>query len=435
MKQRYVERRPDRDGRMENQMKREVVITGLGAVSPIGNTVKDMWQSVLDAKCGIAPITRYDVTERKVKLAAEVKDFDPELTIDRKEVRKMDRYTQYAMAAAVEACRDAGISEAADLTEDSWETRSRWGVLMASGIGGIRTIEEEQMRGESKGFDRVSPFFIPKSISNMAAGQIAIRYGFHGACYCTVTACASAANAIGEAFLKIRDGYADLMLCGGAEAAITPLSMGGFTSLQALSKATDPNRASIPFDKERSGFVMGEGAGVLILEELEHAKARGAQIYGKITGYGTNCDAHHITAPLEDGRGASACMQMALDDAGITAADVDYINAHGTSTPLNDCGETLAIRTTFGEHADKLKCSSTKSMTGHLLGASAAIEAIITVLAIQNQFLPPTVNYAVPDEDCDLDIVPGKGYEWPVHCAISNSLGFGGHNATLVFSE
>ena len=268
----------------------------------------------------------------------------------------------------------------------------------------------------------------------MAAGQIAIRYGLHGLCSCTVTACASAGNAIGEAFLKIRDGYADLMLCGGAEAAITPLSMGGFTSLQALSKATDPARASIPFDKERNGFVMGEGAGVLVLEELEHAKARDARIYGRITGYGANCDAHHITAPLEDGRGAAACMRLAMEDAGITAADVDYINAHGTSTPLNDRCETQAIRSALGAQADRIRVSSTKSMTGHLLGASAAIEAILTVEAIRHQYLPPTVNFRVPDEDCDLNIVPNHGYEWPIRNALSNSLGFGGHNVTLAFA-
>ena len=286
-----------------------------------------------------------------------------------------------------------------------------------------------------KGFDRVSPFFIPKSISNMAAGHIAIRYGLHGSCTCVVTACASGGNAIGDAFRQIRDGYADLMLAGGAEAAITPLSIGGFTTLKALTTADDPNRASIPFDKERSGFVMGEGAGALVLEELEHAKKRGAKIYGRITGYGSNCDAYHMTAPDPTGTGAAECMKLALADADIMPETVDYINAHGTSTPLNDSGETKAVRTAFGAHADQLKVSSTKSMTGHLLGASAALEAVITIKAMEQDFLPPTINYQVPDEACDLDIVPNKGYAHPINCAISNSLGFGGHNVTLVFQK
>ena len=427
-------------------MKREVVITGLGAVSPIGNDVETIWNSVLEGKNGIAKITRYDVTGRKVTLAGELKDFDPEATIGKREVKKMDRYSQYAMCAAVEAFRDAGIMDLAEMQEDAgaseeemqqktWQERSRWGVLMASGIGGIRTIEEEQEKGMEKGFDRVSPFFIPKSISNMAAGHIAIRYGLHGSCTCVVTACASGGNAIGDAFRQIRDGYADLMLAGGAEAAITPLSIGGFTTLKALTTADDPNRASIPFDKERSGFVMGEGAGALVLEELEHAKKRGAKIYGRITGYGSNCDAYHMTAPDPTGTGAAECMKLALADADITPETVDYINAHGTSTPLNDSGETKAVRTAFGAHADNLKVSSTKSMTGHLLGASAALEAVITVKAMEQDFLPPTINYQVPDEACDLDIVPNKGYAHPINCAISNSLGFGGHNVTLVFQK
>ncbi len=412
--------------------KREVVITGLGAVSPIGNNVEEIWQSVLEGKNGIARITRYDLTDRKVTLAAELKDFDPETEIPKREVRKMDRYSQYAVTAAAQAFRDAGIAEP---SEEAPEDRSRWGVVMASGIGGIRTIEEEQMKGEEKGYDRVSPFFIPKAISNMAAGHIAIRYGLHGSCTCVVTACASGGNAIGDAFRQIRDGYADLMLAGGSEAAITPLSMGGFTSLKALTTAEDPERASIPFDKERSGFVMGEGAAALVLESEEHAKARGAKIYGRITGYGANCDAYHITAPDPEGTGAAGCMKLALADAGISPETVDYVNAHGTSTPLNDSGETKAIRMAFGDHADKLKVSSTKSMTGHLLGASAALEAVITVKAMEQNFLPPTINYRVPDELCDLDIVPNKGYDWEINCAISNSLGFGGHNVTLVFQK
>ncbi len=413
--------------------KREVVITGLGAVSPIGNNIEELWASVLEGRNGIAPITRYDISGRKVTLAAELKNFDPETEIDKREVRKMDRYSQYAVTAAAQAFRDAGISEPEEAS--GAEDRSRWGVVMASGIGGIQTIEEEQMKGVEKGFDRVSPFFIPKAISNMAAGHIAIRYGLHGSCTCVVTACASGGNAIGDAFRQIRDGYADLMLAGGSEAAITPLSMGGFTSLKALTQASDPARASIPFDKERSGFVMGEGAAVLVLESEEHARKRGARIYARITGYGANCDAHHITAPDPSGEGAAACMRLALADAGLCPEDVDYINAHGTSTPLNDSGETLAIRKTFGAWADRLKVSSTKSMTGHLLGASAALEAVITVKALEQGFLPPTINYQVPDPACDLDIVPNHGYEYDIRCAISNSLGFGGHNVTLVFQK
>lgn len=418
--------------------KRTVVITGLGAVSPIGNNVGDVWNSVKTASCGIGQITRYDITGRKVTLAGEVKDFNPEDCIDRRDVRKMDLYSQYAVSAAVQAFRDAGIHEPEAETEDAADEkgdRSRWGVIMASGIGGIRTIEEEQVKGMEKGFDRVSPFFIPKSISNMAAGHIAIRYGLHGNCTCVVTACASGGNAIGEAFRQIRDGYADLMLAGGAEAAITPLSMGGFTTLKALSQSADPARASIPFDAQRNGFVMGEGAGALVLEDLEHAKARGARIYGVISGYATTCDAYHITAPDPTGEGAAGCMRLALEDAGLTPDQVDYINAHGTSTPLNDSCETRAIRKAFGVHADRLKVSSTKSMTGHLLGASAALEAVITVKAIDEGFLPPTINYREPDPECDLDIVPKKGYDWPIQCAISNSLGFGGHNVTLVFQK
>lgn len=416
----------------KDSMKREVVITGLGTVSPIGNNTEEMWAAVKNGTSGIARITSYDVSGRKVTLAGEVKGFDPDAVIGKREAGKMDRYSSFAVCAAKEAFTDAGIPEA---EEDSWQTRARWGVIMASGIGGIRTIEEEQMKGSEKGFDRVSPFFIPKSISNMAAGHIAIRYGLHGSCTCVVTACASGGNAIGEAFRQVRDGYADLMLAGGAEAAITPLSMGGFTTLKALTQSDDPERASIPFDLERSGFVMGEGAGALVLEELEHAKKRGARIYARLAGYGTNCDAYHMTAPDPSGKGAAECMRLALADAAIRPEDVAYINAHGTSTPLNDSCETKAVRVAFGSHADRLKISSTKSMTGHLLGASAALEAVITAKAVSEDFLPPTIHYLVPDPACDLDVVPNRGYAHPVDCAISNSLGFGGHNVTLVFRK
>ena len=411
--------------------KETVVITGLGAVSPVGNNVNEMWDAVLHARCGISPITRYDTAGRKVTLAGEVRDLDLSQYMDGRDARRMDRYAQYAVAAAVQAMRDAGIEEPAEDTP--FEERLRWGCMMASGIGGLRTIEEEQMRGIEKGFDRVSPYFIPKTIANMGAAHIAIRYGLHGVCTCAVTACASAGNAIGDAYRMIADGYADLILAGGAESALTPLGMGGFTSLKALTDAKDPERASIPFDRERSGFVMGEGAGALVLESYTHAKARGAKIYAVLAGYGTSCDAYHMTAPMPDGAGAAACMKLALDDAGITPDTVDYINAHGTSTPMNDRAETAAVRKVFGQYADDLKVSSTKSMTGHLLGASAAVEAVLTVKALEQQYLPPTVNYRIPDPECDLDVVPNNGYAYPVGTAMSNSFGFGGHNVSLVF--
>lgn len=407
---------------------RRVVITGMGAVTPIGNNVKDMWQSVMDGKCGIAPITAYDITDRKVTLAGELKNFDPEVAIDKREVRKMDKFTQYAMVAAKEAMVDAAFdAEKLDL--------DRCGVIVSSGIGGLGTIQEEDTKGNEKGYDRVSPFFIPMSITNMAAGQIAIANGFHGMCTCVVTACASGTNAIGDGFHYIRDGYGDVMLCGGTEASITELGIGGFTSMKALNTSTDSNRASIPFDKERGGFVMGEGAGMLVLEEYEHAKARGAKIYCEIVGYGANCDAHHITAPIEDGSVAAKCFKKALADGNVEPEKIDYINAHGTSTHLNDLCETAAIKSAFGEHAYALKVSSTKSMTGHLLGASGAVEGIITALSVANDFIPATINYQVPDEDCDLDIVPNVGRKEVVNYAMSNSLGFGGHNATVVFKK
>ena len=407
---------------------RRVVVTGLGAITPIGNTVSEMWESVKAGKCGIDKITLFDTTDRKVTLAGEVKNYVPEAVLDKREVRKMDRYVQFAMVAAKEAMQDAAI----DL--ESVDT-SRCGVIVSSGIGGLGTIEAEDKKGMEKGYDRVSPHFIPMVISNMAAGNIAIAYGFHGMCTCPVTACASGTNAIGDAFRQIRDGYADVMLCGGSEASITSLGIGGFTSLKALCQATDPNRASIPFDKERSGFVMGEGAGILILEEYEHAVNGGAKIYCEVAGYGANCDAHHITAPLEDGSMAAKCMQMAIADAGIKPENIDYINAHGTSTPLNDKGETKAVKLALGEHAKNVMMSSTKSMTGHLLGASGAVEGIITALSVQNDFVPATINYQVPDENCDLNIVPNLGQNAEVNYAMSNSLGFGGHNATVVFKK
>ena len=409
-------------------MRRRVVITGLGIVCPIGNDKEEVWSSVKAGRCGIGPITLYDPAEQKVKLAGEVKDLKLDDYVDKREARKMDRYTQFAMVAAKQAMTDSGL-----LGLD--EPRDRWGVIMSSGIGGIGTIENEKVRGMEKGYDRVSPYFIPMSNANMAAGHIAIEYGLHGMCTSVVTACASAANAIGESFRHIRDGYGDVMVAGGAEAAITPLCMGGFTSLKALTTAADPARASIPFDAERRGFVMGEGAGALILEEYEHARKRGAQIYAEIVGYGANCDAYHITAPSPEGTGAEQCMRLAMEDAGISPAEVDYINAHGTSTKMNDSCESAAIRRIFGDDVKRVRVSSTKSMTGHLLGASAAVEAVITVEAVQKDFVPPTVNYKVPDPECSLDVVPGNGYPMKINYALSNSFGFGGHNVTLVFRK
>lgn len=409
-------------------MKRRVVITGMGAITPIGNTVSESWQSIQEKKCGIAPITLFDASNSKVKIAAEVKNFHPEEFIDKKEVTRMDRFTQLGLAAADEAMKDSGL----DLEK---ENRDRVGVLFSSGIGGIGTIETEHSKGLEKGFDRVSPFFIPMSIINIAAAHIAIRYQLHGMCSGPVTACASGTNAIGDAFRQIRDGYQDVFVCGGTEAAITPLGMGGFTALRALCSNNDPERASIPFDKERSGFVMGEGAGVLILEEYEHAVDRNAKIYGEIVGYGASCDAYHMTAPAPGGIGASKAMTSAIEDAKIDKNEMGYINAHGTSTPINDREETSAVRLTFGEYANQLSMSSTKSYTGHLLGASGAIEAIFTTLSLKDGFLPATIHYKEPDEDCDLDILANEHKRKNITYALSNSLGFGGHNASLLIKK
>ena len=409
-------------------MKRRVVITGMGAVSPIGNTAEEMWQSAREGRCGIGPITHFDTTNHKVKLAGEVKDLDFTPYLDKKELRRMDLFSQYAMVAAIQAWRDSGLDyEKIDPT--------RFGVDISSGIGGINTIETEYERGREKGFDRVSPFFVPMDISNLAAGNVAIKLGAKGMCTCVVTACAGGSNAIGDAFRMIRDGYQELMLAGGSEAAVTKLAIGGFTSMKALCESDDPTRASIPFDAERSGFVMGEGAGVLMLEEYEHARARGAKIYAEIVGYGATCDAYHITSPAPGGEGGARAMVEAVKDAGIQPEDIDYINAHGTSTSLNDKFETAAVKAAFGDHAYKLAMSSTKSMTGHLLGAAGAIEAIITARALQDDFIPATINYRTPDPECDLDIVPNEGRKAELRYAMSNSLGFGGHNASLVLKK
>ena len=407
---------------------RRVVITGLGTVNPIGNNVNEAWENAKKGVCGIAPITRIDVTEHAVKVAGEVKNFSTEGIIDKKEARRMDLYSQFAMVAAVEAFEDSKL----DMEK---EDALRCGVIFSSGIGGMETTETNYATGEKRGYDKVSPFYIPMGISNMAAGNIAIRTGFKGMCTCVVTACASSNNAIGDAFHYVRDGYAEVMLCGGSESAITHLGVGGFTSMKALNTIEDPNRASIPFDKERAGFVMGEGAGALILEEYEHAVARGAKIYAEVVGYGATCDAYHITAPCPDGSGGAAAMTMALKDAGIAPEQVGYINAHGTSTHLNDAGETMAIKTAFGDHAYKLMVSSTKSMTGHLLGGAGAVEAVFSTMALKDGFIPATINYQVPDEECDLDIVPNEGRNVQVDYALSNSLGFGGHNASVIFKK
>ena len=382
--------------------KRRVVITGMGTVNPVGNSVAESWAAVKAGTCGIGPITRYDTSEMKVKLAGEVKNLDIDALLGRRESKKMDRFTQLALIAADECMADSGLDR-------KKERLDRCGVIFSSGIGGFETVGQAHRRGEERGYDTVSPFMIPMIISNMAAGHMAIRFGFTGMCSCVVTACAGGTNAVGDAFRYIRDGYAEVMLCGGAEAAITPLAMGGFTAMKALHEGSDPLRASIPFDAERSGFVMGEGAGALLLEELGHAQARGAKIYAEVAGCGANCDAHHITAPAPGGAGGAACMAQALADAGLESGEVDYINAHGTSTPLNDESETAAIHTVFDSHAKELMVSSTKSMTGHLLGAAGAVEAIFTAMALGEGFVPATVGYQVPDPACDLDIVPNRG--------------------------
>ena len=408
--------------------RRRVVITGLGAVTPLGLTAGGSWRAVREGVCGIGPITAYDPAGMKVQLAAEVKGFDPDALFGKMEAKRMGRFTQFALAAAREALADSGFRvEEADA--------KRCGVMVSSGIGGIGITEEEHDRGLARGWDRVSPFFIPTGICNMAAGRVAIDAGFRGMCTCPVTACAGGTNAVGDAFRSIRDGYADACLCGGSEAALTPLAVGGFTSMKALSQAVDPSRASIPFDAERSGFVMGEGAGVLLLEELDHAQARGAEIYAEVLGYGATCDAYHMTAPRPDGSGGADAMALALADGGVRPEEVDYINAHGTSTHLNDAGETAAIKTVFGDHAYRLAVSSTKSMTGHMLGAAGAVEAIFTALALRDGYIPATIHYQIPDPACDLDVVPNQGRETDIRCALSNSLGFGGHNGCLLFKK
>ena len=408
--------------------RRRVVITGMGTVNPLGHSVAETWQAVRDGVCGIGPITQYDSSAQKVHLAAEVKDFDPAVALEGRDWRHMSRYAQLAMASAQEAMADSAL----DLEQLDC---SRCGVIVSSGIGGIGVTEREGLRCAQKGYDRASPYYIPMAIANMAAGLIAIAFGLKGMCSCPVTACAGGTNAVGDAFRYIRDGYAEVMLCGGAEAAVTPLSIGGFTSMRALHVGDDPNRASIPFDAKRSGFVLGEGAGILILEEYEHALARGAKIYAEVVGYGATCDAYHMTAPAPGGEGGARAMAQALADGGVAPEQVGYINAHGTSTPMNDSCETQAIKTAFGDHAYHLAVSPTKSMTGHMLGAAGAVEAIFTALTLRDGYLPATIHYQEPDPACDLDYVPNQGREAQVAYALSNSLGFGGHNACVLLKK
>lgn len=405
-----------------------VVITGIGAVTPVGNDVDTFWNNIKNGVNGINFIKAFDTEKFKVKVAAEVKDFEPSNWMDKKEAKRMDRYCQFAMAASKEAIEDSNL----DLNNIDKE---RFGVYIGSGIGGFGTIEKEMDILEKKGPNRVSPFTIPMIISNMAAGNVAIKYGAKGVCLTVVTACASGTNAIGEAFRIIKSGNADIMITGGTEAAITRLSLAGFTSLTALSTSQDLERASIPFDKDRDGFVMGEGAGMLIIESLDHAVKRGAKIYAEITGYGVTCDAYHMTTPAPGGEGAARAMRQSLKEAGIKPEEISYINAHGTSTSYNDKFETAAIKDVFGEFAKKIPVSSTKSMTGHLLGAAGAIEAIICTKALEDSFVPPTIGYNVKDEECDLDYVPNVGREASLEYVMSNSLGFGGHNAVILLKK
>lgn len=409
-------------------MERRVVITGMGAITPIGNDVNTFWNNAKSGKLGIDFITLINQELIDVKIAAEVKDFDTDTLIGKKEAKRLDRFAQFGLVAAEEAIKDSGI----DLEKEDLD---RFGVMLGSGIGGFETIETECTKiatGKSK---RVSPFFVPMTIINLGAGNVAIKFGLKGPCTSSVTACATGTNNIGDAFRTIKHGYADVMLAGGAEAPITRLGISGFSSMKALNSGNNPARASIPFDKDRGGFVMGEGAGLVVLESLEHAEARGANIIAEIVGYGSTCDAYHITSPAPDGSGAAKAMKDAVQEAGIKLEEVSYINAHGTSTDLNDKFETAAIKATFGETAYKIPVSSTKSMTGHLLGAAGAIEAIICAKALQEGFIPPTIGYETKDEELDLDYVPNVGRKQELEYALTNSLGFGGHNATLLLKK
>ena len=409
-------------------MNRRVVITGMGLVTPIGNNIDEFWDSLKNGKHGIGKITHFDTSDSKIKIAAELKNFEPEKVLDKKEIRRLEPFSIYALYAAQEAIDNSGL----DLEKiDPY----RFGTIVGSGMGGIGMIEDQMTKMVEKGPARLAPLFIPSVISNMASGHVAIRFGARGICESVTTACATGTSCIGMAYKNIKYGYEDVILAGGTESTITKAGIGGFAALKALSTSEDLDRASIPFDKERNGFVMGEGAGILVLEELEHAKARGAKILAEIVGYGATCDAYHMTAPCEDGDGASRAMIKAMEEGNVNPNDITYINAHGTSTSANDVGETKAIKTALKDNAYKVSISSTKSMTGHLLGATGAVEAIASVLALTNNFVPPTVGYKVPDEECDLDYTPNVGKEREMKYALSNTLGFGGHNAVLCLKK
>ncbi len=409
-------------------MEKRVVITGLGSITPIGKNTEEMWKGIQEKKCGIDKITLFDTTGYKTSLDAEVKEYDPAQYFDSKQAKRLDRSSQFALIAAREAFQDSGITkENTDL--------ERVGVFVSSGIGGLKTIQDQCEVNYAKGNNRVSPMFIPMTIANMPAGNIAIDLGLKGESISIVTACASSTHAIGEAYKTIKYGSEDVILAGGTEASICKVGIAGFENMKALSYATDKNRASIPFDKERSGFVMGEGAGILVLEELEHAQKRGAKIYAEVVGYGATSDAYHITSPLPEGEGGARAMKRAIEDAQIQPEEIDYINAHGTSTHLNDACETMAIKTALGEASKKVMVSSTKGNIGHLLGAAGGVEAIICTKAIQDQMVPPTIHYQEKDEECDLDIVPNEVRKVSVTTVMSNSLGFGGHNASIILKK
>lgn len=410
--------------------KKRVVITGLGAISPIGNTVEETWQNALKGVSGIDLITKFDTTNFSVKFAAEVKNFKVADYIPAKDARRMDVFIHYGMAASIQAIRDAGLENKENIN------KQRVGVAVGSGIGGLPNIENTQTEYLKTGTKRISPFFIPGTIINMISGNISVMYGYQGPNLAIVTACSTGTHSIGEAARLIQYGDADIMIAGGSEAVVCPLAIGGFAAARALStRNDDPKTSSRPFDKDRDGFVLGEGAGVLVLEEYEHAKARGAKIYAEIAGFGMTADAHHMTAPLEDGSGAARCMSLALQNADLSPNDVDYINAHGTSTPLGDVAETTAIKAAFGATAKNLVVNSTKSMTGHLLGAAGGIEAVFTALAIKNQISPPTINIFNQDERCDLDYCANQARQMEIRAALSNSFGFGGTNGTLAFKR
>lgn len=407
---------------------RRVVVTGLGAVTPVGNDVETMWNSLINGVSGVDVITNFDTSDLKVKIAAQVKEFDATKYIEKKEIRKTDLYTQYAVAAAQQAIDDSGIM--GTIAED------RFGVYVGAGIGGMHAFTDNVLAMDKGGARKVSPYFVPMMIANIAAGTVAIRFKAKGVCVPIVTACATGSHSIGEAFHAIKNGYADAIIAGGAEAAVTPLSIAGFSNCKALTTNPDPKTASVPFDKRRDGFVIGEGAGILILEEYEHAKARGAKIYAEICGYGNTCDAHHITAPDPEAEGPSRAIKLAFEEAQVTDSDVIYINAHGTSTPLNDKTETKAIKLALGEErAREINISSTKSMTGHMLGAAGGVEGVVAALAIKEGIIPPTIGYEVPDEECDLNYTPNKAEKKDITVAASTSLGFGGHNACIVFRK